>query len=270
MGRPGGRVITERDLMGCELRAQLAGFRSDVVNLSGRRFMDNPDVGTIVLHRLGNVEGTTISATSLQAPKDARKAYDKGREAVRKKKWDEARKQLEKAVEMYPKYAVAWFELGMIRQQNNETEPARKAYAEALAADAKFVKPYLQLALLSAQEGKWQDVVDTTDRVLRLNPFDFPEAHYYNAIANFNVKNYEAAEKSAREVVKLDTQHRMPKANHLLGVLLANKRDYSGAAEHMKNYVQYAPNATDLDLVRKQLAEIERLSGGSPAPAPQQ
>src|SRR6185295_7904337 len=42
--------LSERDLMGCELRASLPGFRSDVVNLGGRRMLDTPDVGTIVMH----------------------------------------------------------------------------------------------------------------------------------------------------------------------------------------------------------------------------
>src|SRR5438105_3080049 len=89
-GMGGGRNgISERDLMGCEIRAALPGFRSDVVNLSGRRAFDNPDLGTIILHRLGNVEGVTISATSLNAPKDAKKSYEKGRDLLKKKKTPE-------------------------------------------------------------------------------------------------------------------------------------------------------------------------------------
>ena len=79
------RGVSERDLMGCELRATLAGFRSDIVSLNGRRAMDNPDVGVIILHRMANVEGFTYSGTSAFAPKDAKKAYDKGREAVKKR-----------------------------------------------------------------------------------------------------------------------------------------------------------------------------------------
>jgi hypothetical protein len=67
--------ISERDLMGCEIRASLAGYRSDVISLSTRRAFDNPDLGTIVLHRLSNVEGVTISSVSLNAPKDAKKSY---------------------------------------------------------------------------------------------------------------------------------------------------------------------------------------------------
>ena len=62
--------------MDCDLRARLAGFRSQSVSLANRRPMDPPDIGTILLHRLSPTEGTTlISAVSLAAPKDAKKAY---------------------------------------------------------------------------------------------------------------------------------------------------------------------------------------------------
>ncbi len=271
-GQPQG--ISERALMNCDLRASLPGYRSDLVSLAGRRMLDNPDVGTIILHRLGNVEGTTISATSLQAPKDAQKAFEKGADALKKKKYDEAQKQLEKAVELYPKYATAWFELGLLHQQRKQVDLAKKAYAQALAADSKFVKPYLQLTQFSVQEQKWQEVADTTSRVIKLNPFDFPSAYFYNSAANLNLRNLDAAEKSAREALKLDPQHRIPKTEHLLGIILANKQDYTGAAEHMKSYLQQAPEASDSDLVKKQLAEIERLLGArtasQPAAQPQQ
>ncbi len=58
-------------MMNCELRAVMAGFRSDAVNLFNKQLADNPDVGAIVLHRIAGVEGTSVSATSAMAPKDA-------------------------------------------------------------------------------------------------------------------------------------------------------------------------------------------------------
>jgi tetratricopeptide (TPR) repeat protein len=261
--------ISHRDLIGCELRASLPGYRSDVVMLSGRRMFDNPDVGTIILHRLGNVEGTTISFTSLQAPKESRKAYDKGRQRMSKKKWADGQKEFEKAVNIYPEYAAAWFELGRSLEQQDKINEAREAYQKALASDGKFVNPYLQLAALSARENKWQEVVDTTNRVVKLNPFDFPGAYFFNSIANYNLKNLDAAESSAREALKVDKNHRYPKIEHLLGVILAQKGDFSGAAEHMKGYLKLVPDATDADVVKKQVAELEGLMGVS-APSNQQ
>ena len=258
-GRGGG--ISERDLMGCEIRAVLAGYRSEPVHLSGRRMMDNPDVGTIVLRRLGNVEGLTYSATSMMAPKDAKKAYEKGMDRVKNKKAAEAQKEFEKAVEVYPKYAAAWYELGAIHQAQNRPADARKAYEQSLAADSKYSKPYLNMAMLSAAESNWQDVADTTDRLIRLNPVDFPQAFFYNSVANYNLQKFDAAEKSAAEAVKLDSNHRLPKAQHLLGILQAMRNNLSGAAENMRAYLKYAPQANDADNVKKQLAEIEKQLG---------
>jgi regulator of sirC expression with transglutaminase-like and TPR domain len=88
-------------------------------------------------------------------------------------------------------------------------------------------------------------------------------------VAQFNLRNMEEAEKSAREALKLDPQHRIPKLEHLLGVILANKADYAGAAAHMKNYIERAPDAADIDTVRKQLVEIEKLLAGRAAAPPQ-
>jgi tetratricopeptide (TPR) repeat protein len=261
--------ISERDLMGCEIRASLPGFRSDAVNLGGRRTFDNPDLGTIVLHRLANVEGATISAVSLQAPKDAKKAFDKGRDLLKKKKDAEAGKEFEKSVEIYPKYSTAWFELGRLKEQQNDADGAVKAYSQALAADPKYLNPYRQLAQIYMKDQKWQEVADTTSRLIKLDPVDFPEAYFFNSAANFYLKNYDEAEKSVREAQKLDTRNRMPKSNQLLGVILAEKQDYAGAAEQIKKYLTFLQPGKEADTVRKQLMELEKMTA-APKPAEQQ
>ncbi len=258
--RGGGPFGSDPRLLGCELRANLAGFRSDVINLSQRRSLDNPDVGTIILHRIGNVEGTTISATSLSAPKDAKKAYEKGLDAMKKNKWENAQKQFEKAVAEHPSYAAAWYELGVAQQEQQRPEEARKAFAQALEADPKYVKPYLNLALLASAEKKWDEVAKNTDTLIRLNPVDFPQAYMWNSIANLNLRNPEAAEKSAREALKITPN--VPKLHHILGLALANKGDFTGAAREVNTYVQLAPQASDIDLVKKQLVEIQQRAGG--------
>jgi tetratricopeptide (TPR) repeat protein len=261
------RPASNRSLIGCELIAVLPGFRSDSVNLSGRRTLDSPDVGTVFLHRLANVEGTTISATTLNAPKDARKAYDKALEALHKGKAADAWKDLEKAVEVYPQFAAAWYQLGVLREKNQQPDVARRSYEQAIAADPKFVSPYLPLALLAARDKDWQAMANTTGRLLRLDAVDFPEAYYYNAAANYNLKKIDDAETSARQAVKLDTAHRIPEANHIFGLILYRKNDYAGAAEQMRTYLEMAPHAADAQEVKAQLADIERVStAANPTP----
>ena len=252
------RIGTKTNFLGCELLAVLPGFRSDHIDLYNRRSMDNPEVGTLVLHRLGNVQGFTVSATTTMAPKDARKAFEKGRNAEKKEKWDEAETEFQKAVDEYPKFASAWYELGYAQQKKNNLDAARKSYARSLEADAKFINPYGQLALLAVREQKWEEVADTTSRLLQLNPVDFPLDWYFNAVANFNLQKLDVAEKSAREGIKTDPGHRIPKLNHLLGLILAQKHDYPGALDNLRAYLLLAPAATDTDMVKKQVAEVEK------------
>ena len=119
---------------------------------------------------------------------------------------------------------------------------------------------------ISVKEQKWQDVADTTKRLISLDPVDFPDAYFYNSAANYYLKNYDAAEKSAREAQKLDTRNRMPKTNQLLGVILAEKQDYAGAAEQIKKYLTLVPEGQDADTAKKQLIELEKMTA-APKPA---
>lgn len=257
------------NLMGCELRANLPGYQSSTIQLSNRNPLDNPDVGTIILKRLGNREGSVFSATNAFAPKDAKKALDKARDLMKKGKADDAQKELTKAVEIYPKYSSAWFELGKIQESKGNIEEARKSYAQSLAADPKYVYPYRNLFMLSLKEQKWEDVADTTARLIKLNPFDFPDALYYNAISNFNLKKFDDAEKSAKSLYETD-QKRFARAGYILGLVMAQKEDYASAAAHLKKYLEAAPNSGDQDTVKKQLAEIEKFAGTTPQPQQQQ
>jgi tetratricopeptide (TPR) repeat protein len=248
------------------LQAKLAGYRSQTVPLSGRRPMDDPNVGTILLHRNGPAEeGRTISAVSLAAPKDARKAYEKGLDALKKRKFDDARLNFEKAVEVYPHYATAWYELGMLQAGQGKMDLAHSYFDKASACDPKFVQPYLQISILELQASRWQGLADVTDKVLKLDSFDFPQASYFNAVANYNLHNMEAAERSALAAERLDTRHAIPKVSHLLGLILAYKKDYAGAAERFKAYLEYAPEATDAAKVRSQLAEVEKITAATAA-----
>jgi tetratricopeptide (TPR) repeat protein len=246
-------------MMNCALRASVAGFTSDTVDLYNRKSADSPDVGVIVLHRIAGVEGLSISVTSMNAPKDARKAYEHGLQSLLKSKPNDAAKDFEKAVAIYPKYADAWVKLGKVRLEQQSIEPARAALKKAMESDPKLVAPYVELGLLAAKDANWQDSGKYLDRAVELDPVDFPQAWYADAVANYNLKQYDAAEKGAREAVKLDPRHVNPRSGYLLGLVLAEKKDYTGAAAELTAYMKLAPNAPDLAQVKDQLGQIEKL-----------
>lgn len=253
--------ISSTNLFDCELRAQASGYRSTSIELISFSGEESPDVGTIVLENLEKVPGTTISVTTAAAPRQAQKAFQQGLDAEQKAKVQEARRKFEEATQAYPKFAEAWIELGGLLEQENDIDGAESAYHKAVNAEPKFVTPYLRLAGIATQERKWDDSLRFSQQVIALDPIDVPAGYLINSIANFNLGQYESAESSARKAYRLDPRHRLPEIQMVLGRILLAKKDYVGALENFKDYLQRSPNAADAADLRQRMAAIQEASG---------
>ncbi len=95
-------------------------------------------------------------------------------------------------------------------------------------------------AITSLQERKWQDAADLSERVMHFNSTDYASAYYLNAMANLHLGNLDQAEKSAREAIRLDSARRNPRTSYVLGLVLAEKRQFKQAAELLNAYLQCA------------------------------
>lgn len=265
-GAPNTGVST-RDLMVCELRASLPGYRSDTVSLAGRQLFDNPDVGTIVLHRLGTTQGTRISITTMKAPKDARKAYERGANLMKKQKPAEAAEEFAKAVAIYPQYADALVRLGEIRADQGGNEEAATLFQRAIDSDPQLIPPYFDLALIAGHKQDWQRMAELSDRALALNGYEYPVAYFFNAVANYNLHKLDVAERNARAARRLDSQHHIPKIDLVLANILLRRNDYAGAAEQLRSFLKYVPSGEDATTARELLGQTEnKLAAGTPTP----
>jgi hypothetical protein len=269
--------IPRRDLTNCELRASVTGFHSAIISLVDLdNFGSSVNVGAIVVQRAVKVEGMTLSATPYKAPKDARRAYEKGLEAERNGKLADARKYFEQAVQIYPGFASAWFQLGTVFQKENRIDTARTAYIHATTIDTKFLPPYLSLAFIAFEAKNWTEVLKLTGHILDLDPLNqaagtgyvldldslnSTAAYFYNAVANYKLNRIEDAEKSALKAEHLDLLTRFPHVHLLLAEIFSKKNNYPGAILETQTYLDLCPHAKDADQVREQLAELQKLNG---------
>jgi len=264
--------IPRRELMNCEIRASVVGFRSGSIDLVGLTpSASTIDVGAIVVHRTAKPKEPTLSATIYKAPPNARKAFEKGLDAERKDQLTTAIKYFEQAVETYPKFTNAWFALGTVLQRQDQVDAARKAYLQATAIDSKFLPPYFSLASMAYKENNWTEVLILTGHILDLDPMnhvsgyildldpvDYAEAYFYNAAANLNLNRFEDAEKSALKAERLDLRTRFPQLHLLLARILARKNNYASAISEIQAYLDLVPNAGDAAPVRKWMAELKK------------
>jgi tetratricopeptide (TPR) repeat protein len=242
-------------MVGCDLRAQLPGYRSTIVRVKEVLQPGQNDLGTIVVYPLERVQGTTVSVTGLLASKDAKKSLERAKKAMEKKKLKEAEEHLKSAIQAYPKYGEAWYELGQLYKQQYRDREAREAYMRAIKVDEMYVRPYIGLSWLSSLEQNWQEAAAFTGRALHLDPITFPEVHFLHALANLNLGNIDIAEKSARQYQRLDPLYRFPMVFLILSNVYAMRDDNAASIEELRNYLKYAPDAPNAEEIRSILKE---------------
>jgi tetratricopeptide (TPR) repeat protein len=216
------------------------------------------DGAVIVVKRGGDkAEGSAVSLTTLEAPPEARRAWEKGMKALENKKWTQAEKELRRAVTIHPEYASAWSALGEALDELSRPVEARDAWGRAIQADPDYVKPYVLLAQLAIREGRMEDAVSITDRAMKARYTRSLSVYFYNAVANLALGRLEPSEQSARKAVELDPAHLVSKTEDLLGTVLAAKGDRQGAVEHLKKYLELSPKAEDAQKVKQRIKELE-------------
>jgi len=256
-------TIRQQDWVNCEVYAELPEYTSEHVRLSGGPANNIVQVGTIILHPLSRDPNSSVSVTSLAAPNQAKQNLNKGLEQEKKGKWAAACDYFKKALAEYPRYALAWLELGRAQVKQNSFSEARQSFREAVTQDSRFVEGYAELAHLALEQKQWKDLADTTDQLLQLSPESSAEYWFLNSAAYFKMGNAKQAEESVTRGLRLDPKHQVPQMEYLYGLILATKQDYKSASEHVSAYLQLSPQASDAAGARSALAEFQRRSSST-------
>ncbi len=252
---------------GCALRAEAPGYVSTTINLEQHQ-SGMIEVGTIVMSPAGSQssEGFTVSVASLAAPENAKKNFAKGQDQAKKGRWAAACDYFRKAVQVYPRYAIAWLELGRAQLHQNDFMGAQQSFQSATTQDSKLLPAYMELARLQAAQRQWKALAATTANLVQLAPEASAVYWFLDSAANYNLQNLQRANSSAERGLRLDTAHRVPELEHLYALILGTKQNYALAAQHIQNYLRMSPHAEDLHDAQSQLAEFERLASAQTVP----
>lgn len=245
-------------LIGCDVSADVPGFKSSKLHIANVDIMDNPDIGTVTLKPDSGAAGISESATTAAAPKEAMKHFDKAHAEWLSRNANGAQRELEKAVKIDAQFAEAWYQLGKLQQMKNDNDKALASYQKAVAADPKFVSPYEGIAELSSLQKKWQDVANATDAALKLDPEGTPQLWYLDALGKYNLGKVDEAETSARKSLAMDPQHLAPNTEQLLAVMLASQGQLAEALKHLQNSLTYVKAGPNADLIKQQIAQLEK------------
>ena len=153
-----------------------------------------------------------------------------------------AAKELEKAVDLHPSFANAWYFLGGVHMVLNDADSSRRAFENAIAADPQFPYPYVPLARIELRAQRYAEAARLMESVLRIDPRFF-EAHYYHALSNSVLGRHDKARPSIQQILDSDNDRRYPGVHVILAVMSTNEKDFASAAKEYRRFLELDPTS---------------------------
>jgi len=252
----------------CYIRATHTGYTSTTIEVQGLDTTKTlAEMPPMVMSSLVS-DPYTIHASESNLPGRAKSAFDAAMKALDAGNFAEAARQIDAAVTAYPKFAQGWHALGVVDERLDKSSEARDAYQHAIQADPKLLQPYVTLTRLAIKTKDWETASKTADALIKADPKRlFPEIYLHRAVARYELKDFDGAVGAAQEAIRLDPNHKRPRAEYVLGRSLEAKGDAAGAREHIAKYVELDPMAADIELVKGHLQFIGKPEAAGVEPA---
>ena len=217
------------------------------------------DAGRLDLVPYGDISGSTVSMTSLMAPKEAQKAYEKAVKKFANREYTEAIQHLDVATTLHPEYAAAWTLLGQVRVNQRLYPAAIAAFRKAVDADESYVAPYAPLSKLLMLQGKTKEVYELSGKGLDLNPYD-SDLKYARAVTALRLKDFEDAGFFAQQLAESDDAPFFPDALFILASAVKVQGDFERAARLFGEYYAGRNNSRALKTMALREMTDARLS----------
>ncbi len=200
--------------------------------------------------------GPPISAAELNIPDNAKKEFEQGKDELSKQNFPEARKHFEKATQLYPQYAWAFNNLGIIALKEGNPVEAHNFFQRSIDADRSYAKGYFNLGKLLAMEKKYADADGLLSKAQSLDPMN-PEVLFWLANIELVEGKFDMAAQACRKVHSMphDT---MPAVHIIAARAFAAQHDLTNAATEYSSYLKEAPNGPYAKFSHEALADIAR------------
>lgn len=237
------------------VRVHVEGFAEEEISVSVFRNNSRETV-MIDLHpvRLAEEPAGSISVTEYQIPRLAKREFQQGLEDRKRGQCAKAIPHLQKAVQAFGQYGDAFNELGHCFQNLKDFEKAEESFKKAIEY-SDTVYPSINLADLYESRKRFDDARAVLHQSMLKYPaegdLDFALAHLYFVQDRIQ----EAEEAGLRAHLKV---HRLADVHLLLAKIYSRIKKYSDVLTQLRLYLTENPKGPTADLVRKNLAEIQK------------
>ena len=202
------------------------------------------------------VDAAPHATIDVNVPPEARKEFDKASEKMEQKNWTEAKTHLDRAIAIYPKYALAYNNLAMIYINLNQGEKAVESFRKAAELDEHIQQANRYLGYFYYENKSYKQAEPYLLRAIGGEPRN---PQLLLALANTQMQNGEAEQALANaQKVHSRPDHKKFAMAHLIAAqVLSDRGDNQHSREEFQLFLREAPDSPMAPRVKEALAKID-------------
>lgn len=193
------------------------------------------------------------SISDLGVPSRARKELDKANELISKQELDQAIRKLNKAISIYPAYALAYNNLGVIYSRLGDLAQEREALEKAISLNDHFALAYLNLGKMNLVAGDFKEALTEFDKASTFDPAD-PTTLILLAYAEFKQGHFDEAIATTRKAHAMEKSHAF--AHRVAARVFEKQGQPANAIAELELFLKEAPAGSAADSVREELKTV--------------
>ena len=144
-----------------------------------------------------------------------------------------------KAIELEPNYAKAYYYRGIAYGDLKQYEKAICDYNKAIKQDQKYAKTYTKRGIAYAELKEYEKAIEDFNKAIELDPQD-AKAHNHRGDAYVHLKQYEKAIEDFDKAIELDPNYAWAYNNR--GTAYAHLKQYERAIDDYDKAIELDPN----------------------------
>lgn len=205
-------------------------------------------------HNYGVPGNSFVSTSDLGVPRRARKEFDKANELIGKQDVAQAMQKLNKAISIYPAYAGAYNNLGVLYSLLGNQARERESLEKAISLNDHFGLAYLNLGRLNITAGDFSAAETALDKASTFDPAD-SMALILLAWAEFEQGRWEDAIATSHRAHMLGKAHAF--GHRVAARAFEKQRNGAGAVAELELFLREEPSGPRADAARKELETVK-------------
>jgi tetratricopeptide (TPR) repeat protein len=197
---------------------------------------------------------TFISATQIAIPNQAKMELNRAHEAIVKKDFAKAIARLRRALEIFPRYALAYNNLGVVFESMNDRRHEREALEHAIRLDDHLAPAFVNLAKLDYQEKNYGEAETLLEKADASDPGNVDTLTLLADTQLLN-RHYDSAIDTARAVHGLSKPH-SALVHYISARALEHTHRAQDAVAQLQRFLEEEPQGPRAELVRSQLQSL--------------